>query len=76
MRPKEIRTAEGLTLDQMSERLGYSKGYLSEVENNIKAGSRKLFEAYLREFGSEKVTYNGFFARDTVSMANEIQRNA
>jgi len=62
MRPIEIRNAEGLTLEEMSKRLGFAKGYLSEVENGKKQGSRKLFEAYLREFGAEKVTYNGFFS--------------
>lgn len=62
MRPIEIRRAEGLTLDKMSERLGYSKGYLSEVERGLKDGSRSLFEAYKREFG-EKVTYESFFAQ-------------
>lgn len=56
----DIRKAEGLTLDQMSERLGFAKGYLSEVERGKKPGSRNLFEAYKREFG-EKVTYEGFF---------------
>lgn len=60
MRPIEVRKMEGLTLDQMSERLGFSKGYLSEVERGIKQGSRNLFEAYRREFG-EKVTYDGFY---------------
>lgn len=62
MTPIEIRNAEGLTLDEMSKRLGFAKGYLSEVENGKKSGSRKLFEAYLREFGPEKVTYIGFFS--------------
>ena len=60
MKPLDIRNAEGLTLDEMSERLGFAKGYLSEVERGIKAGSRNLFEAYKREFG-EKVTYESFF---------------
>jgi len=66
---KELRNTEGMTLDDMSERLGFAKGYLSEVENGKKAGSRKLFEAYLREFGSEKVTYEGFYQSDAPTSA-------
>lgn len=62
---KNLRKEEGLTLDEMSERLGFAKGYLSEVENGLKAGSRRLFEAYQREFGSQKVTYEGFYNTDT-----------
>jgi transcriptional regulator with XRE-family HTH domain len=60
MKPLDIRKAENLTLDEMSERLGYAKGYLSEVERGIKSGSRMLYEAYKREFG-DKITYEGFF---------------
>lgn len=58
---KELRNQEGLTLDEMSKRVGFAKGYLSEVENGLKTGSRRLFEAYQREFGSQKVTYKSFF---------------
>lgn len=60
MKPIEIRNAEGMTLDQMSERLGFAKGYLSEVERGIKRGSHRLFEAYQREFG-KKITYESFY---------------
>ena len=60
MKPIDLRKAEGLTLDEMSERLGFAKGYLSEVERGIKSGSRNLFEAYKREFG-EKVSYESFY---------------
>jgi len=60
MKPIDLRNSEGMTLDDMSERLGYAKGYLSEVERGIKSGSRNLFEAYRREFG-EKVTYESFY---------------
>lgn len=31
---KEIRKAKGLTLEQLAEITGYSKGYLSLLENN------------------------------------------
>ncbi len=60
MTPIEIRKAEGMTLSEMSQRLGFAKGYLSEVERGVKNGSRNLFEAYRREFG-EKITYDSFY---------------
>ena len=37
------RQSRGLTLDSLAKRVGVSKSYLSQIENNRKSGSLKLF---------------------------------
>ena len=40
------RQIKGISLSQLAIKLGYSKGYLSSVENNLLQGARDLIEKY------------------------------
>lgn len=46
MTPKEWRHAQGYTLDQLAEILGFGRSYLNEVENGVKGASLRLAQAY------------------------------
>lgn len=43
LRVRELREAKGLTVEQLADRVGISKGYLSEIERGVKVvNSRRL----------------------------------
>lgn len=49
MNPKEWRLKNDLTLEDLSQKMGYSNtGYLSEVENGVKRPSGRLLTEYDR----------------------------
>lgn len=60
MKPKEWRTENKLSIDQMADILGFSKGYISEIENGRKNGSSSLWLAYHKATNGQ-VTANDFF---------------
>lgn len=45
LRVKELRTARGLTVDQLANLAGLSKSYLSEIENGKKQINARRLEA-------------------------------
>ena len=47
---KKIRTEKGYSLDVLGEKIGFSKGYLHNVEIGLRPVSKKLFEAVLKKF--------------------------
>ena len=58
VRIKELRTAHGLTLKQLAERIGeqgvsISEGGISNVENGNKQASSRLLIAWARALGAE-----------------------
>lgn len=59
MTPLEWRQKKGLTLDRVSEEIGFPKGYLSEVERGLKRGSIRLAGAY-HNFTNGEVSYADF----------------
>ncbi|MBV9690211.1 MAG: helix-turn-helix domain-containing protein [Ktedonobacteraceae bacterium] len=50
-RMRLLRQQKGISLTEMSKRLGYTKSRLSTVENNLGRPSRELVQAYERELG-------------------------
>jgi transcriptional regulator with XRE-family HTH domain len=43
LRVRELRTAKGLTVEELAARVGISKGYLSEIERGVKVvNSRRM----------------------------------
>lgn len=60
MTPKSWRKQQKMTLEQLSNMIGFSQGHLSEIENGKKNGSAKLVNAYYRISGGQ-VTANDFF---------------
>jgi len=59
MKPSEWRKKAGMTLEELSQKLGFEKGYLSEVENGKKPGSLRLAKAYFNVSKGE-VTLSDF----------------
>ena len=47
---KKIRTEKGYSLDVFGEKIGFSKGYLHNVEIGLRPVSKKLFESVLKNF--------------------------
>ena len=60
MTPKFWRKQQNLTLEQLSNMLGFSAGHLCEIESGKKNGSAKLFNAYYLA-SQGQVTANDFF---------------
>src|SRR5215204_5168584 len=50
-RLRQLRRAHGLSLDELAVRLGYSKPYLSAVENGTNRPSGAIVAAYAAAFG-------------------------
>lgn len=50
-RIRELRKEERLTLKELSERMGISVTYLSEVERGEARANEKIFTGVYREFG-------------------------
>lgn len=47
---KSLRNIYGYSGKELSEKVGISSGYLSEIENNKKSPSFKVLEQYSEEF--------------------------
>lgn len=60
MTPKNWRKQQNLTLEQLSNMIGFSAGHLCEIESGKKNGSAKLFNAYYLA-SQGQVTANDFF---------------
>src|SRR4051812_15638947 len=50
-RLRQLRQAQGVSLTELSARLGYSKPYLSAVENGTAKPARTIVAAYAKAFG-------------------------
>jgi hypothetical protein len=48
MKPKEWRLSEKLTLVGLSELMGFSDGYISDVENGVRGASGRMMSSYYR----------------------------
>lgn len=55
---KELREKHGLTFEQLSAKIGYSKGYLCEVETGKKVPSHNLAKAFEKFYGGEVTRYD------------------
>ena len=51
---KEIRTKKGYSLDVLGGKIGFSKGYLHNVEIGARPVSKKLLEAFTKAFPEYK----------------------
>jgi len=49
---KALRAEEGISQSNFSKKLGYSKGYIADIETGRTKPSRKFLEAITREYGT------------------------
>ncbi|MDB5490334.1 MAG: hypothetical protein JWO78_183 [Micavibrio sp.] len=61
MKPKAWREKQGLSFEKLGEMLGFSPGYLCDVEGGKKTGSVRLAKAYKKASKGE-VTLEDFFS--------------
>ncbi|WP_428491734.1 helix-turn-helix domain-containing protein [Rhodopila sp.] len=45
-KPREWRQEQGMSLEDISTRVGIARGYISECETGVKSASAKLIRAY------------------------------
>jgi transcriptional regulator with XRE-family HTH domain len=51
LRIKEFRLSRGLTVEQLAEKVGMSKSYVSEIENGKKQANGRRLEAFALALG-------------------------
>ena len=61
---KEIRIMKGYSLDMLGDKIGFSKGYLHNVEIGARPVSKKLLEALVRAFPEYKNKLTELYTKD------------
>lgn len=74
-RIKSFRLQKNLTLQELADRTGYSKGYLSKVEKSEKAPPVATLSTIARELGGTVASFLGEDPQnDTICMVRKSQR--
>lgn len=66
LRVRELRENKGLTVEQLADRVGISKGYLSEIERGVKVVNSRRLDQLATALGCQP---NDLLADQTLSAA-------